>query len=152
MTTKELLYLEDALGHEKHFQTKCKETANQIQDAELKACVEQRHRSTSRFSKASIACFNDERRTNMDDKNLMENILLLEKGGDLFMRGTIESPTTDVHQAFSSALNDALCMQDTIYDKMAAKKLVSYRAGSAEPIKFCKTKIRFTEFLIRKTT
>ena len=57
----------------------------------------------------------------MNDKNLMENILLLEKGGDLFMRGTIESPTKDVHQAFSSALNDALCMQDTIYDKMAAK-------------------------------
>ena len=58
----------------------------------------------------------------MDDKNLMENILLLEKGVcDLFMHGTIESPTKDVHQAFSSALNDALCMQDTIYDKMAAK-------------------------------
>ena len=34
MTTKELLYVEDALGHEKYFQTKCKETASQIQDAE----------------------------------------------------------------------------------------------------------------------
>ena len=41
MTTKELLYVEDALGHEQYFQTKCKETANQIQDAELKAYVEQ---------------------------------------------------------------------------------------------------------------
>lgn len=41
MTAKELLYVEDALGHEQYFQTKCKETANQIQDAELKACVEQ---------------------------------------------------------------------------------------------------------------
>lgn len=41
MTTKELLYVEDALGHEKYFQTKCTETINQIQDAELKACVEQ---------------------------------------------------------------------------------------------------------------
>lgn len=41
MTSKELLYIEDALGHEKYFQTKCAETANQIQDAELKACVEQ---------------------------------------------------------------------------------------------------------------
>ena len=39
MTTKELLYLEDALGHEKYFQTKCNETANQIQDADLKACA-----------------------------------------------------------------------------------------------------------------
>lgn len=38
----------------------------------------------------------------MNDKNLMENILLLEKGVcDLFMHGTIESPTDNVHQAFS---------------------------------------------------
>ena len=41
MTTKELLYVEDALGHEKYFQAKCKESANQIQDAELKSYVEQ---------------------------------------------------------------------------------------------------------------
>ncbi len=41
MTSKELLYVEDALGHEKYFQTKCKETANQIQDKDLKAYVEQ---------------------------------------------------------------------------------------------------------------
>ena len=58
----------------------------------------------------------------MDDKNVMENILLLEKGVcDLFMHGTIESNTNTVHQAFHDALNEALCMQDTIYDKMAAK-------------------------------
>ena len=58
----------------------------------------------------------------MDDKNIMENILLLEKGVcDLFMHGAIESSTANVHQAFNTALNDALCMQDTIYDKMAAK-------------------------------
>ena len=58
----------------------------------------------------------------MDDKNLMENILLLEKGVcDLFMHGTIESSTDNVHQTFSTALNDALCIQDNIYDKMAAK-------------------------------
>jgi len=41
MTTKELLYIEDALGHAKYFQTKCQETANQIQDAELKSFVQQ---------------------------------------------------------------------------------------------------------------
>ena len=41
MTTKELLYVEDALSHEKYFQSKCRETASQIQDAELKACIEQ---------------------------------------------------------------------------------------------------------------
>lgn len=58
----------------------------------------------------------------MDDKNLMENILLLEKGVcDLYMHGTIESSTDNVHSAFNAALNNSLCMQDEIYDKMAAK-------------------------------
>lgn len=52
----------------------------------------------------------------------MEDILLLEKGVcDLYMHGAIESSTNNVHQVFSNALNDSLCMQDTIYDKMAAK-------------------------------
>ena len=41
MTTKELLYIEDALGHEQFFLTKCQQTAQQIQDGELKACVNQ---------------------------------------------------------------------------------------------------------------
>ncbi len=41
MTTKELLYIEDALSHEKYFQTVCNETINKIQDSDLKSCVEQ---------------------------------------------------------------------------------------------------------------
>ncbi len=41
MTSKELLYVEDALGHEQYFQTQCRETANQIQDPKLRACIEQ---------------------------------------------------------------------------------------------------------------
>ena len=36
MTSKELLYVEDALGHEQYVQTQCCETANRIQDSELK--------------------------------------------------------------------------------------------------------------------
>ena len=39
MTPKELLYVEDALGHEQFFQTKCREVANQLQDTELQNCV-----------------------------------------------------------------------------------------------------------------
>lgn len=41
MTTKELLYVEDALGHAQYVMTKCKETASQLQDSELKTLVEQ---------------------------------------------------------------------------------------------------------------
>ena len=40
MTTKELLYVEDALGHESYFSTQCKQTISQLQDPELKQCVE----------------------------------------------------------------------------------------------------------------
>ena len=36
MTGKELLYVEDALGHEEYFQTRCSEIASQITDSELK--------------------------------------------------------------------------------------------------------------------
>ena len=58
----------------------------------------------------------------MDDKCIMENILLTEKGVcDLFLHGTIESSTANVHQAFKTALNDSLCMQDELYKKMAQK-------------------------------
>ena len=58
----------------------------------------------------------------MDDKNLMENILLLEKGVcDLYMHGTLESSTANIHQAFSTALQDSLTMQETLYSTMAAK-------------------------------
>lgn len=58
----------------------------------------------------------------MDDKNLMQDILLLEKGVcDLYMHGSIESSTGNVHQAFKTALNNSLCMQDALYDQMSAK-------------------------------
>lgn len=79
----------------------------------------------------------------MDDKNLMENILLLEKGVcDLFMHGTIESSTANVHQAFSMALNDSLGMQDALYDKMAAKGW--YPTEQAEQNKVSTVKQKFS--------
>lgn len=58
----------------------------------------------------------------MDDKCVMEDMLLTEKGVcDLLLHGTIESNTQNVHETFNSALNDALCMQDELYRKMAQK-------------------------------
>ncbi len=47
MTEKELLYVQDALGHEQYFQTQCKDTSSKIQDPELKSCVEQLARKHS---------------------------------------------------------------------------------------------------------
>ena len=56
----------------------------------------------------------------MSDKEIMEGILLTTKGAcDLFMHGSIESGTPKVHQAFSTALNDAICMQSNVYKQMS---------------------------------
>lgn len=41
MTEKELLYVEDALGHAQFCMTKCDETVSQIKDPELKLCIQQ---------------------------------------------------------------------------------------------------------------
>ena len=58
----------------------------------------------------------------MDDKNIMENLLNCTKGAcDLYMHGAIESPTPNVREAFCSALNIGLTMQDGIYQQMTQK-------------------------------
>jgi hypothetical protein len=40
MKSKELLCVEDALGHEQYFQTKCSEIISTVQDSELKNSVQ----------------------------------------------------------------------------------------------------------------
>lgn len=78
----------------------------------------------------------------MDDKCVMENILFTTKGVcDLHMHGTIESSTSDVHQAFDQALDDCLNMQNQIYKKMSAKGW--YPTEQAEQQKITKLKNQF---------
>ena len=78
----------------------------------------------------------------MDDKCLMENLLLVEKGAcDLMMHGTIESGTAAVRSAFDAALEDCLKMQADLYGKMAAKGW--YPAEQAEQQKIDKVKQKF---------
>ncbi len=78
-----------------------------------------------------------------NDKSLMEDMLLLEKGMcDLLMHGTIESSTQNVHQAFSTALDSALCMQDDIYNKMSSKGW--YSAEKAQQNKIDSVRQRFS--------
>lgn len=58
----------------------------------------------------------------MEDRDLMEKELLIIKGVcDLYLHGTIESSTADVHTAFKDALNDSLDIQNKIYNLMAEK-------------------------------
>ena len=58
----------------------------------------------------------------MEDKDLMEKELLLIKGTcDLYLHGTVEASTAEVHEVFKCALNEALNIQNKIYNLMAEK-------------------------------
>lgn len=79
----------------------------------------------------------------MDDRNLMENLLLVEKGVcDLYLHGTIESSTANVRAAFQKALTDSLCLQDNLYKKMEAKGW--YPAQQEEQAKIQQVKQKFS--------
>lgn len=79
----------------------------------------------------------------MDDRNIMENLLLTSKGVcDLYMHGTVESGTANVHTAFDTALKDCLCMQDQIYKKMSSKGW--YATEQADTNQISKVKQKFS--------
>ena len=79
----------------------------------------------------------------MDDKCIMENLLLTTKGViDLYTHGAVESSTANVKQAFSTAFDDALSMGDTIYQQMTAKGW--YQAENAPQQKLQQLKQKFS--------
>lgn len=58
----------------------------------------------------------------MEDKEIMENELSLVKGVcDLYLHGTIESSTAEVHNAFKNALKESLNIQNKLYNLMKDK-------------------------------
>ena len=58
----------------------------------------------------------------MEDKELLENELLNVKGlCDLYLHGTLEATTAEVHSAFKDALNTSLDIQNKLYNLMAEK-------------------------------
>ncbi len=77
----------------------------------------------------------------MNDKEIMENILLNLKGEcDLLMHGAMESSTADVHSAFTTCFNDTLAMQNEVYAKMAAKGWYPSQSADAQQINSVKQK------------
>ena len=79
----------------------------------------------------------------MNDRDIMENLLLTTKGAlDLYMHGAIESGTENVHQAFNTAFNQTLQMQDSIYKQMENKGW--YASEQAEPQKIKQVKQKFS--------
>ena len=79
----------------------------------------------------------------MDDKCIMENLLLTTKGAcDLYLHATIEASTPNVNQTFNSALNSSLSMQDRIYKQMEQKGW--YSADNAPQQKIDQVKQKYT--------
>lgn len=78
----------------------------------------------------------------MEDRDLMENELLIIKGVcDLYLHGTIESTTAEVHQAFKEALNISLDIQNKLYNLMAEKGW--YKTDTAEQTKIDAAKTKY---------
>lgn len=78
----------------------------------------------------------------MEDRDLMENELLVIKGVcDLYLHGTIESSTAEVHCAFKEALNTSLDIQNKLYNLMAEKGW--YKTDTAEQTKIDEAKNKY---------
>ena len=78
----------------------------------------------------------------MEDKELLENELLNVKGlCDLYLHGTLEATTAEVHSAFKNALNTSLDIQNKLYNLMAEKGW--YKTDVAEQAKISTLKQKF---------
>ena len=78
----------------------------------------------------------------MQDKDLMENELLLIKGAcDLYLHGAIESTTAEVHDAFKCALEETLNIQNKVYNLMSEKGW--YQTEQAQQQQINATKQKF---------
>ncbi len=78
----------------------------------------------------------------MDDRSLMEQELLTIKGiCDLYLHGSLESTTAEVHQAFQDALKTSLNIQNKIYNLMSEKGW--YKTEIADQNKITTTKQQF---------
>ena len=79
----------------------------------------------------------------MNDKDLMEGELLTIKGAcDLYLHGTLEATTAEVHAAFKDALDESLNIQNKIYNLMAEKGW--YTTDTADQTKINETKQNYT--------
>ena len=78
----------------------------------------------------------------MEDKDLMENHLLIVKGVcDLYLHGMIEASSQDVHTQFQNALNEELNIQNKLYNLMKEKGW--YKTDEAETNKLAMAKAKF---------
>ncbi len=82
----------------------------------------------------------------MDNKTMLEGILWdLKTLSDLFLHGSIESSTKNVHQAFRTSLDDVLTMQNDLYNLMSEENM--YNVTTVPETKITKTKNKFNPSL-----
>ena len=80
----------------------------------------------------------------MEDRDILEKQLLIIKGVcDLYMHGTLEATTKEVHDTFKCALNESLDIQNKIYNLM--KDNGWYQTDTAEQTKIETTKQKFAK-------
>lgn len=80
----------------------------------------------------------------MDDKTLMENLLMSVKTtSGLLYNGTIESSTANVRNAFDCALSKTMQIQNDIYTRMSEKGW--YQVTPVEQQKITQTAQKFTQ-------
>lgn len=78
----------------------------------------------------------------MNDQELMESELLTIKGiCDLYLHGSIESTTAEVHMAFKDALTESLNIQNKLYNLMSEKGW--YKTDTADQAKIDTTKQKY---------
>ena len=79
-----------------------------------------------------------------NDRNVMENLLLLEKGAcDLYMHGAIEASDKNVFTSFSNALHESLQLQNQIYTKMKEKGWYAPEMAQQDKVAQLKQKFLF---------
>ncbi len=82
----------------------------------------------------------------MDNKTMLEGILWdLKALGDLFLHGTIESGTKNVHTTFKDSLNDVLAMQNELYTLMSETGM--YTVSNVSQSKLDKSRCKYDEKL-----
>ena len=78
----------------------------------------------------------------MEDRDLMEKELLSLKGVcDLYLHGTLEATTAEVHCAFKEALNESINIQNKLYNLMVEKGW--YQTDTAEQQKIDTLKSKY---------
>jgi spore coat protein CotF len=99
--------------------------------------------SNMQMSSSSNSQMSSSSNMSADDRAIMDNILSVIKGNcDLFMHGTIEASTQNVHQAFKSSLDESLQVQKEIFNHMSQKGW--YSPQQAEQQKISQTKQKFS--------